>query len=122
MALAGTKTSGSALSTAVEDVLPGGKPPSKFQSFWQTVKPFGWQGLVLVAALLLLYAPTLKLLAWQWYNDADYSHGFLVPILSAYLIWARRDKLRTIPRKPSVWGMVIVLFSHWRDVSGQPWR
>ena len=60
---------------------------------------------------MLLYAPVLKLLVWQWYNDADYSHGFLVPVLSAYLIWARRDKLRQIPRKPSVWGMVIVLFS-----------
>jgi exosortase len=59
----------------------------------------------------LLYAPTLKLLVWQWYNDADYSHGFLVPILSAYLIWARRDKLRSIPRNPSIWGMVVVLFS-----------
>ena len=111
MALAGTKTSGSALSTSVEDVLPGAKPPSKLQGVWQTLKPFGWQGLLLTAALILLYAPTLKLLIWQWYNDADYSHGFLVPILSAYLIWARRDKLRSIPRNPSIWGMVVVLFS-----------
>jgi exosortase len=111
VALAGTKTSGSALSTPVEDVLPGGKPPSKFSTFWQTVKPFGWQGLLLTAALMLLYAPVLKLLAWQWYNDPDYSHGFLVPVLSAYLIWAKRDKLRLVPRNPSVWGMVIVLFS-----------
>ncbi len=111
MALAGTKTSGSALSTSVEDVLPGAKPPSKLQGVWQTLKPFGWQGLLLTAALILLYAPTLKLLVWQWYNDADYSHGFLVPILSAYLIWARRDKLRSIPRNPSIWGMVVVLFS-----------
>jgi exosortase len=111
VALAGTKTSGSALSTSVEDVLPGAKPPSKLQGVWQTLKPFGWQGLLLTAALILLYAPTLKLLVWQWYNDADYSHGFLVPILSAYLIWARRDKLRSIPRNPSSWGMVVVLFS-----------
>ena len=81
MALAGTKTSGSALSTSVEDVLPGAKPPSKLQGVWQTLKPFGWQGLLLTAALILLYAPTLKLLVWQWYNDADYSHGFPVPIL-----------------------------------------
>lgn len=76
-----------------------------------TVKPFGWQGLVLVAVLAFLYAPIIKLLVWQWYNDADYSHGFLVPVLSAYLIWQRRDVLRSIPRRPSIWGMVIVLFS-----------
>lgn len=111
MALAGTKTSGTALSTPVEEVLPGGKPPSKSSSFWQTVKPFGWQGLLLSAVLLALYSPVLKLLVYQWYNDPDYSHGFLVPLLSAYLIWARRDKLREVPRRPSAWGMVIVLGS-----------
>lgn len=110
MALAGTKTSGTALSSE-EEVLPGGKSPSKLAGFWQTLKPFGWQGLLLTTVLIFLYAPVLKLLVWQWYNDADYSHGFLVPILSAYLIWARRDKLRQIPRAPSAWGMVIVLFS-----------
>lgn len=75
------------------------------------MKPFGWQGLLLTAVLVFLYAPVLRLLVWQWYNDADYSHGFLVPILSAYLIWARRDKLRLVPRKPSLWGLGIVLFS-----------
>jgi exosortase A len=89
-------------------MLPGGKPASKLSSFWQTVKPFGWEGLLLVAVLILLYASVLKLLVYQWYNDPDYSHGFLVPVLSAFLIWQRRDKLRLVPREPSPWGMVIV--------------
>ena len=118
MALAGTKTSSSALSPAADEVLTGGPSSklssswqSKFSSFWQTLKPFGWQGILLIAVLTLLYAPVLKLLVFQWYNDADYSHGFLVPILSAFLIWQRRDKLREIPRRPSAWGMVVVLFS-----------
>jgi exosortase len=115
VALAGTKTTGTALTPPAEEVLPGSKPPSKFSeklvSFWQTLKPFGWQGLLLIAVLVLLYASVLKLLVWQWYNDADYSHGFLVPVLSAFLIWQRRDKLRAIARRPSPWGMVIVLGS-----------
>lgn len=112
MALAGTNTTGSTLTGPGEDeVLPGTKPPSKFSTFWQTVKPFGWQGLLLVAVLGLLYAPVVKLLVYQWYNDADYSHGFLVPLLSAYLIWQRRDQLREVPRHSSWWGMVIVAFS-----------
>jgi exosortase len=111
VALAGTKTTSSALSDPVEEVLPGGKSPSKFSAFWQTLKPFGWQGLLLIAALAVLYSSVIRLLVFQWYNDADYSHGFLVPVLSAYLIWQRRDKLRAIPRRPSAWGMVVVLFS-----------
>jgi len=110
VALAGTKP-GSALTQPAEEVLPAAQPPSKLSSLWQTLKPFGWQGLLLVAVLALLYAPVIKLLVWQWYNDPDYGHGFLVPVLSAYLIWARRDKLRQIARKPSAWGMVVVLGS-----------
>jgi exosortase len=110
VALAGTKTS-ETLARPVEEVLPGGKPPSRLSSLWQTLKPFGWQGLFLIGVLGLLYASVIKLLVWQWYNDADYSHGFLVPVLSAYLIWQRRDKLRAIPHRPSPWGMLIVLAS-----------
>ncbi len=110
MALAGTK-SGTALTQPADEVLPAAQPPSRLSSLWQTLKPFGWQGLLLVAVLALLYAPVIKLLVWQWYNDADYSHGFLVPLLSAFLIWARRDKLREIARRPSGWGMVVVLGS-----------
>lgn len=112
MALAGTKTSGTALTHPAEgEILSGGKLSSKFAELWRSVKPFGWQGILLVTVLFVLYWPVLKLLVWQWYNDADYSHGFLVPVLSAYLIWARRDKLRLIERRESWWGLVVVAFS-----------
>ena len=78
---------------------------------WQTVKLFGWPGLLLVAVLIGLYVPVLQRLFEQWYIDPDYSHGFLVPVLSAYLIWQRRDKLRLVARRPSMWGMAIVIGS-----------
>jgi exosortase len=110
VALADTKPPVGAVSQPPDhEILIADAPTSKFSTFWRTVKPFGWQGLLLVGVLLALYAPVLRILVGQWYSDADYSHGFLVPFLSAYLIWARRDKLREIPRRPSLWGMVIVL-------------
>jgi len=110
VALAGTKP-GTTLTPAADEVLPAAQPSSSRSSLWQTLKPLGWQGLLLVAVLTLLYAPVVKLLVWQWYNDPDYGHGFLVPLLSAYLIWARRDHLRQIVRRPSAWGMAVVLGS-----------
>ena len=109
MALAGTKAEGVVSRPLNLEIPKEESPVSKPPSFWQTVKPFGWQGLLLVGVLLALYAPVLRILLDQWYRDPDYSHGFLVPLLSAYLIWARRDKLRQVPRRPSFWGMVIVL-------------
>jgi exosortase len=80
-------------------------------SLAELLRKFGWQGAVLVAALLALYAPVLVRLVRQWWTDPDYSHGFLVPLLSAYLIWQRRDKLAEVARKPSNWGLLIVLGS-----------
>jgi exosortase len=111
VALVGTKPSGTVSHPPEQEVLLGGPPSSKFSAFWQTVKPFGWQGLLLVVAMIALYTPTMGTLVDQWYHDADYSHGFLVPFLSAYLIWQRRDHLRQVPRRPSFWGMLIVLMS-----------
>ena len=80
-------------------------------SLAELLRKFGWQGALLVAALLALYAPVLVRLVRQWWTDPDYSHGFLVPLLSAYLIWQRRDKLAEVARKPSNWGLLVVLGS-----------
>ena len=77
--------------------------------FVRQVLSFGWQTWLLAAVVLGLYAPVLWRLMRQWYSDADYSHGFLVPLLSIYLIWQRRDKLAQVPRRPSNLGLVVVV-------------
>ena len=79
--------------------------------FGQQLKSFGWQGWLLTAVVVGLYAPVLWRLVRQWIDDPDYSHGLLVPLLSAYLIWQRRDKLAEVPRKPSFVGLLVVLFA-----------
>jgi hypothetical protein len=38
-----------------------------------------WSGLVLGALVTWLYAPVLKGLMRQWWDDPNYSHAFLVP-------------------------------------------
>jgi len=112
VALAGTKATSTELTHPPdEQVGPGDSTAPKSSTLWQTLKPFGWQGLLLIAVLIVLYAPVLKVLVRQWYTDADYSHGFLVPFLSAYLIWQRRDKLAQVVRLPSNWGLVVVFGS-----------
>jgi exosortase len=109
--LTGTEPKGATLTSPEKPTAVEGHPPSKLVSFWQTVKPFGWTGLLLVGVLVALYAPVLQRLVFQWYKDSDYSHGFIVPVLSAFLLWRRRGKLREIQRRPSSWGMAIVLCS-----------
>ena len=64
--------------------------------------------LSITALLAALYYKILYSLGTQWYADPDYSHGFLVPLLSGYFVWERRDKLRSLPVVPSPWGIILL--------------
>ena len=70
-----------------------------------------WRAGVIAACVLLVYAPVLSYLVRQWWNEPDYSHGFLVPLFSAYILWRRGDLLRRVEPKPSWTGMVILCAS-----------
>ncbi len=47
-----------------------------------------------VVLLAVLYLPVLIKLTWQWLNDPNYRHGIFIPIVSAFIIWRKRDELR----------------------------
>ncbi len=67
-------------------------------------------GVVLTVLLGLLYHDILFRMATQWYDDPDYSHGFLIPFLSGYFVWERREKLRALSPMPNVWGIGLLGF------------
>ena len=68
---------------------------------------------VLIALLAFVYYPTFKWLVTEiWWLDKEYSHGFLVPFIVAYLIWIRRGYLASLPTRPApVAGSLVLLFS-----------
>jgi exosortase len=70
--------------------------------------PF-WQFGVLTALLLWAYGPTLWHLVGQWSHNEDYTHGFIVPIFSGFVIWQERDRLRKIVPRPSWSGLMLLL-------------
>src|SRR5712691_6016530 len=64
-------------------------------------------GVVLFFAVLLglLYARILPDLVLDWWDDPNYSHGFLVPVFSAFVVWQRRETIRTLVSRGSWWGL-----------------
>jgi exosortase len=62
-------------------------------------------GLILAA----LYWGILRDLGRQWWDDANYSHGFIVPIFSGYLIWRERDRLLALVPRGTAWGLLLLL-------------
>ena len=65
--------------------------------------------LVLLGILGALYWATLRDLVWQWWDDPNYSHGFLVPLFSGFLIWQRRKDLRALTPEGSWLGLPVLL-------------
>jgi exosortase len=64
---------------------------------------------LLVVLLGWLYLPILSRLAAQWYNDPNYSHGFLVPVFSMWVLWRDRSRLSKVTPKLSGWGLFGVI-------------
>jgi exosortase len=54
---------------------------------------FAW-GFVLIGFLIAaIYYRVLAKLVLDWWEIPDFSHGFLVPIFAAYLVWSKKDTL-----------------------------
>jgi exosortase len=70
---------------------------------------------VLAAALAVALGWTYWLiipgLLAQWWNEPEYSHAFLIPIVSGALAWSRRDALRQAHIRPGYWGLALMAFA-----------
>ena len=70
---------------------------------------------LLVSLAVLLAGATFSSGLWnlvvRWSQQEEYSHGFLIPVVAAWLLWARRDALRTSISRPSWIGPVIILLT-----------
>jgi exosortase len=56
-----------------------------------------------------LYWGVLRDLVSQWWEDPNYSHGFLVPLFSGFLIWQRRRELQALAARGSWLGFVVLM-------------
>ena len=64
-----------------------------------------------VAAFAFLYRSVIAKLVYDWTYDGNFSHGFLIVPIAAYLVWERRKKLAATPIEPTVIGLVLLVGS-----------
>ncbi len=65
---------------------------------------------ILTSSFLILFTPTLIDLEKDWLENPNYSHGFLVPVIAAYMIWQKKGEICSLPVKSSNWGLLIITF------------
>jgi exosortase len=66
-------------------------------------------GLTVIFLLMVaVYYQVLVKLVSDWWNIPDFSHGFLVPLFAAYLVWEKREILRGITIVPCWSGIAVI--------------
>jgi len=80
-------------------------------------------GMVFLGIFLVLFWPALAWMAERFdAPDSFYSHGWLVPLASAWLIWQRRDALKRLTPCPSYAGLGLLIASVTVHVLATWWR
>jgi exosortase len=75
--------------------------------------------LVLGVLLVVAFWPILTSMGGSWFDENAYmEHGILVIPAAAYMAWTKKDKLQTIPRQPSGWGLLLLLWGALQAVLG----
>jgi exosortase len=77
----------------------------------ESIKQYKVQFALMFLLLTALYSSIVPSMVIQWYKDANYSHGFLVPVIAGYFLYNRLDDLNKTKIMPSNWGFALIVFS-----------
>lgn len=69
---------------------------------------FAWGSALIGMLVAATYYRVLGKLVADWWNIPDFSHGFLVPIFAAYLVWTKRKTLLETKIAPTWSGIALV--------------
>ena len=86
-----------------------------FQAFREMIKPINFRDyfpLILVTVcFMILYNQVIHKMIQDWSTDENFSHGFMIPFISGYLIWQQRKRLSDTLVNPSNWGIILIATS-----------
>ena len=72
--------------------------------------PFTWVSFfILGASLTFTFHDGLKELMRVWGEQEEYSYGYLIPLITIFLVWQKKDALERVSFSGSWWGVLIVL-------------
>lgn len=76
-------------------------------------------GALAVVVAALAFSGALLNLVHRWSWEEEYSHGFLIPVVSAWLLWTRREAIRASIGQPSWLGVPLIVLALAMHLIGQ---
>ncbi len=74
---------------------------------------------VMVLIAIAGFGEALSELVTRWYRQEEYSHGFLVPLIAAWLLWMRRDAAFASMGRPAWSGVILILIAAALHITGE---
>lgn len=82
--------------------------PERAKQYWHAVFP----PIVLALAFLgFIYRETFASMADIWWRSETYTHGLLVPLISAWLVWRSRDRISGVAPGTWLWPVFALVLS-----------
>lgn len=86
-----------------------------FQAFREMIKHINFRDylplLLVTICFMTLYNQVIHKMIQDWSIDDNFSHGFMIPFISGYLIWQQRKRLSDTLVNPSNWGIILIATS-----------
>jgi exosortase len=78
-----------------------------------------WELIGIGILMLVAFWPILRSMYGSWFDEAAFmEHGILVAPAAAYMAWSKKDRLQTVVRRPSAWGLVLLLWGAGQAIFG----
>lgn len=69
-----------------------------------------WLSAALVLVTIAFWGGVAELVS-RWDKQEEYSHGYLLPFLTLYFIWQKKNNIRQSEFTPSWWGFVLIIIA-----------
>ena len=92
---------------APEEATPDGRPAPTLREVYTR---HSWHWMAPLALLAFIYAPVYPRMFNDWISDPNYSHGLLVPLVSAWFAYSARNRLKETPARVNPAGIALLFF------------
>jgi len=101
---------------------PGGKLRMLVRTHQEVdarLRPWALLAGAAIVIAFVSFGPVLIELERRWSTQEEYSHGFLIPVIAAWLLWTRRHALLASVGTPSVAGLALIVAAIAMNIIGE---
>lgn len=84
----------------------------------ETLRTYRFQIIGILSSLAVLYSAIVPSMVQWWYQDDNYSHGFIVPLIAGYFLYCRREELLNTTVEPWWPGLLVLLAGLFQLLAG----